>query len=499
MRFAGRGITRRDALKLGLLGGVALTIPAGIVASRASSTASSDPLTTLPEPFQAPFSVPPVLQRDSRTRTTDYYRIAMKQADAEIIPGLSTRIWGYNGLFPGPTIRTRSGRAAVVRFANKLPEGMVVHNHGAYADGNNDGHPADVVRPGTYKNYAYNNLQNARTMWYHDHVMDLTSPHVYKGLAGFFLIRDDFEDGLPLPEGPYDVPIMIQDRSFNSDGSFSANHEVPGNVMLVNGKPQPRFEVEARRYRLRFLNASNVESFELALDSGEPLNVIATEGGLLEAPVSVPSLPIVPAERYEAVVDFSAYPAGTRVVLKNLESFRPSTDDVMCFDVVPRQSADDSSVPATLRPPEAQRDATHLAGDPDSAVRTRRWTFEQTMGHWTINGKMWDEDRIDAAPREKETEIWEFVNEGGVEHPAHVHLVNFKVLDRNGNPPFAYENGWKEMVSVEPFQTVRVLIKWPKVPVGSKSPYVRRYPFHCHQLAHEDHMMMAQFKVKEPL
>jgi len=486
------------------LGGAALALPSGVVASRAASTASSDPLTTLPEPFQVPLSVPPVLKRGGRGRNADYYRVVMRKAEAEIIPGLSTRIWGYNGLFPGPTIQARSGRASVVRFSNKLPEGMVVHNHGAYADGNNDGHPADVVRPRTHKTYSYNNSQNARTMWYHDHVMDLTSPHVYKGLAGFFLIQDDFEDGLPLPKGPYDVPLMIQDRSFNSDGSFSDNHEIPGNVMLVNGKPQPRFEVAARKYRLRFLNASNVESFELALalESGEPvagpLTVIATEGGLLETPVSIPSLPIVPAERYEAVVDFSAYPVGTRIVLKNLKSFRPSTDDVMCFDVV-RQGTDDSSVPSTLRPPEAQRDATHLAEDPDSAVRTRTWTFEQTSGHWTINGKMWDENRIDADPREGETEVWEFVNNGGVEHPAHVHLTNFKVLDRNGNAPFAYENGWKETVSVGPFQTVRVLIKWPEVPVESKSPYARRFPFHCHQLAHEDHMMMAQFEVGEPL
>lgn len=464
------------------------------------------PLAELPEPFQVPFGVPPVLKAARRERKADYYRVTMREAEAEIIPGLRTPIWGYNGQFPGPTIRARKGRRSVVRFQNRLPEAMVVHNHGAYADGNNDGHPSDTIRPERAKEYDYNNRQNARTMWYHDHVEHLTAPHVYKGLAGFYLISDDFERDLPLPKGPYDLPVMIQDRLFNEDGSFSEDTTTPGNVMLVNGRPQPRLEVGARKYRLRLLNASNIQTVRLALvdaaapQTNIPFTVIGTEGGLMEAPVTVAELPVAAAERYEVVVDFSAHPVGTRLVMKNLASLRPSTEDVMCFDVV-RQETDGSSVPEVLRPAESQLDPTHQPADPDSAVRTKTWTLDQADGNWTINGMIWDEDRIDAAPREGETEIWEFVNATGVEHPAHVHLTNFKVLDRNGAPPQPYENGWKETVTVGGFQTVRVLIKWPRVPVerGSRSPYIRRYPFHCHQLQHEDHMMMAQFRVGKAL
>ncbi len=113
---------------------------------------------------------------------------------------------------------------------------------------------------------------------------------------------------------------------------------------------------------------------------------------------------------------------------------------------------------------------------------------------------MWDANRVDASPKEGDSEVWEFVNDGGVEHPAHPHLINFRVMERNGRAPLAHERGWKETVAVGPFETVRVLMKWPKVPVtpGSTSPWLRKYPFHCHQLEHEDHMMMVQFEVTKP-
>ena len=488
--------TRAEALKLGLLGGAALALPAGLGAAR---IAGGEPLASGAAPFEAGLTIPPVLRPVRRTASADFYRVVMREDEAQIVPGQPTPVWGYNGIFPGPTIRARKGRKAVVNYVNNLPEDMVVHVHGAYADGNNDGHPNDPIQPGRSKSYVYNNNQNARTMWYHDHAMDLTSPHVYKGLAGMYLIGDDFEDRLPLPKGPYDVPLMIQDRTFTADNAFNYPGGVFGNLILVNGKPQPRFEVAARRYRFRVLNASNAQSFELALDSGEPLTVISTEGGLLGEPLDVTTLPITMAERYEVVVDFSRYPVGSRVVLKNLKGLGAGTRDVMCFDVVRRES-DPSSVPSTLRPPSAQVDPTHLSDDTSVVRATRRWVFDQTGGHWTINGLHWDANRIDASPREGDAEVWEFVNAGGVEHPAHPHLINFRVMERNGKAPHAHEKGWKDTVSVGPFETVRVLTKWPKAPIepGSSSPFVRRYPFHCHQLEHEDHMMMLQFELNAP-
>lgn len=497
MSFGDRRRTRAEALRLGVLGGAALALPAGIGVSR---SAAAEPVAPLAAPFEVPLVVPPVLKPVRRTATTDYYRVVMREAEAQIVPGQPTPIWGYNGTFPGPTIRARRGRRTVVTQVNNLPEDMVVHLHGAYADGNNDGHPSNPVKPGGSKSYVYGNNQNARFMWYHDHAMDLTSPHVYKGLAGMFLLGDDFEDRLPLPKGPFDVPLMIQDRTFTADNRFNYPGGVFGNLILVNGKPQPRFEVQARRYRLRFLNASNAQSYELALDTGDPMTLIATEGGLLARPVEVTSLPITMAERYEVVVDFASFPVGSQVVLKNRKGFADGTRDVMRFDVVMRQGEDTSRVPPTLRPASAQVDPTHLSDDTSVVRATRRWVFDQTNGHWTINGLHWDANRIDARPREGDAEVWEFVNAQGVEHPAHPHLINFRVMERNGRAPLVHERGWKDTVAVGPFETVRVLMKWPKAPVetGSTSPWVRKYPFHCHQLEHEDHMMMLQYELLPP-
>ena len=157
-------------------------------------------------------------------------------------------------------------------------------------------------------------------------------------------------------------------------------------------------------------------------------------------------------------------------------------------------------MPAVLRPAAQQADATHMATTAAAAVVTRTWRFGKSWdGLYTINGKIYDENRIDAFPREGTTEVWEFSNGWGWSHPVHLHLVNFKILDRNGRAPRAHERGWKETVDLGPGERVRVLIKWPKVPVGpTPGKFLTRYAYHCHNLEHEDHDMMAQFQVVAP-
>jgi spore coat protein A len=195
------------------------------------------------------------------------------------------------------------------------------------------------------------------------------------------------------------------------------------------------------------------------------------------------------------VVDFADVPVGGSVVLKNLGG-KDGTANVMRFDVTHRVE-DDSRVPPVLRPPKDQEDPTHLPADPSEAVRTRRWVFKRQHGYWSINGKIWDPDRIDAAPREGEVEIWEFVNNGGGwVHPIHLHMANFKILSRNGRAPRPWERGWKETVFLDGNETARVLIKFPEVPVEGTGEYTRRYAYHCHLVEHEDHDMMLQFEVR---
>jgi len=338
----------------------------------------------------------------------DYYELTQREARAEILPGLDTTVWGYNGIFPGPTIEAQTGRRVVVLQRNELPVPTVVHLHGGVTSPESDGYPTDLILPtdGSFdgheghggipmgrvergtKEYVYPMDQPAATLWYHDHRIDFTGPQVYKGLAGFHIVRDEVEDNLSLPKGEKDVPLMICDRAFDEDSSFlypsvdPSLRDEPGveddfmegvlaDTILVNGAPWPFMEVSNTMYRLRFLNASNARRYELELDppasGGDSFIQVGSDVGLLGAPVSHERIPIAPAERFDVVVDFSEYPVGTEVTLKNRIG-EGSSAQLMRFRVV-RAEREDSSVPDKL-------DEVELI-DPDSATETRRFRFHR--------------------------------------------------------------------------------------------------------------------------
>jgi FtsP/CotA-like multicopper oxidase with cupredoxin domain len=487
-------LPRRDFLRrAGLLGG--LVVPAGLAGVRTgwwnppSSFAIAgdevlDGIAPSPPvvPFQAPFRTPPVLRPTRADADTDYYEITMRPATLEILPGRPTTIWGFNGQFPGPTIKARSGRRVVVRQRNELPDaGPSVHLHGGHVAPDSDGYPTDMIASGAAKDYVYPNGQIAATLSYHDHEMGRTGRNVYMGLFGAYLIEDDVEASLNLPSGDYDVPLIIQDRAFRLDGSLLYSpdmmHGALGDVILVNGVPQPRFEVANRKYRLRILNGSNAREYGLTLSSGQPSLQIATDGGMLPRPVRRTTIPLFPFERVEVVVDFSEVPVGSQVILRN-EFDAGRTGQVMLFDVV-RREADPSTLPSSLRPLERL--------EPASASATRDFTLGMDGMTWVINSQRFDPARVDATPRMGSTEIWRFQNRSGMAHPMHIHLDMFQILDRNGAPPSEAESGWKDTVAVGPDEVVRVIVRF--------TDYTGRYLVHCHNLEHEDEAMMAQFEV----
>src|SRR3954466_16340912 len=300
-------------------------------------------------PFTQPLKIPPVLQPSRTDATTDYYNVSIQAGTANIIPGKTTPIWGYNGQFPGPTIVATKGRPVSVHMTNNLGEAMSTHLHGGHTPSIYDGLPNDLVAFGASKDYNYPSTESARTMWYHDHAVDVTARHVWNGLAGFYLIKDPQEAALNLPSGNYDCPLMLMNRAFSSDGSMPYQ-DGSGDVMLVNGVPLPYFKVEARKYRFRILNASNDDFYNLSLSNSQAMIQVANEGGLLPSPVSRTAVSLTPAERADVVIDFSKVAVGTSIKLSSGSGWR-SGGDVMRFDVVARTSTDTSTVPSTLRGP----------------------------------------------------------------------------------------------------------------------------------------------------
>jgi spore coat protein A, manganese oxidase len=504
-------LRRRELLKLGLFGSAALLLPAERVARTKLAIRNRIPASRLPKPFTVPFAVPP-LAVPVRTAPvdgleTDIYSLVQRQESREVLPGLQTDIWGYNGITPGPTIVVDQNRQTLVRQDNQLPRvhpqlrytvWTSTHLHGSASLPQYDGYASDITNVGRFKDYKYPNVQNARTAWYHDHGVHITAPNAYMGLAAMYIIHDPLELSLPIPHGRYDVPMVLKDAMFTSSGQliFDDNGAsgLFGDVILVNGRPWPAMPVERRKYRFRILNASISRSYDLALSTGDPLTVIGTDGGLMPAPQPTETMRVGMAERYEVVIDFAKYAAGQRIVLQNRGLPNnvdfDTTGVIMAFDVTgDATDTSDNDVPDVINP-----DNETMKLQPSQAKRTRLLDFVRQNGEWTVNGLTWEDvinsgfkDTV-ANPGLDDIEIWELRNKsGGWFHPVHIHLVDFKILDRNGQPPHPYEQGPKDVAYVGEGESVRV--------IASFGPHLGRYMIHCHNLVHEDHDMMVQYEV----
>lgn len=458
-----------------------------------------------------------------------------------------TTIWGYNGTYPGPTIEVPKDSYVQVKWENKLPlrhlfpvdhtlhgtvdtpdVRTVVHLHGANVEADSDGHPeAWFSRDYRYVGpkftggvYEYTNHQPGALLWYHDHAVGITRLNVYAGLAGFYIIRDHLETRLNLPSGPYEIPIMIQDKTFNEDGSLfypdnatpPVDYPVPstpsfffGNTIVVNGKAWPYLEVEPRKYRFRILNASNLRAYDLSLSNGGEFCQIGTDLGLLHHPVKLSSFILEPAERIDVIIDFSEY-KGQEITLLNNSPAPPSpgTELIMQFRVGNRlRCPDTSTIPDELMP-------SHKI-DPALAVKERTMHLEETTDQYgrvlhLLNNKRFS-DPATETPALDSIEIWHLVNHFDFPHPIHIHLVHFEILgrkvfteedfDEHGNykfdlesltPPLDFEKGPKDTVRTESGQVTSIIMHFKE--------HSGDYVWHCHILEHEDNDMMRPLRVE---
>ena len=549
-------LSRRDLLKLGILSSAAVAIPLERFARTEAASLTRLSSSQLPKAFQKPLPIPPVLRPtwEDPEANLAYYEIFQQQGLADILGnGKMTKIWGYNGITPGPTISVQRGQRAVVRQVNDLRDSSgkplrhptlgyepatSTHLHGSASLPQYDGYASDITRVGEYKDYRYPNIQDARTLWYHDHGVHQTASNAYFGLAAQYHLHDETEASLPIPKGKYDIPLTIRDAIFATTGDLiyddGGESSLMGDVILVNGAPQPYMKVEPRKYRFRILNASISRSYNIALTTSasrtsadQPMTVIATDGGLMPKPQVVTSFRHGMAERYEVIIDFSKFKPGTRVYLKNLEQKNnvtfASTKDIMCFDV--GSVVSDWSNNEVAGPDGKLNPNMDVMGLTEAMATgpKRRFEVVRKNGMWTVSGKTWvdvvnsDFKSSSANVADGAIEVWDLVNpSGGWFHPFHIHLVDFKILSRNGKAPFPHEQGPKDVVYLGENETVRIALKFAgpenddatrcyeeeSVRLGGETVAAGqrcgRYMMHCHNLVHEDHDMMTQFWVGGP-
>ncbi|MEH7307896.1 multicopper oxidase family protein [Neobacillus drentensis] len=497
--------------------------------------------------------IPPILKPQWKDSVYTYYEVKMTEFKQSLHRDLNeTTVWGYEGSYPGPTIEVESGEKVFIKWMNDLPDKhllpvdytvhgahkdvqevrTVVHVHGACVEWESDGYPEawftkgfEKVGPFFKKQvYQYDNCDRASTLWYHDHTLGITRLNVYAGLAGFYLIRDPLERSFNLPSGKYDVPLVIQDKTFNQDGSLyypkqpqkpvpeletSIVPEFFGDTILVNGKVYPYLNVEPRKYRFRLLNAANSRFFRIKLDSGQRMYLIATERGLMQQPLGVNEIMLSPAERADVIIDFTNLEGKHIIMTNDAPAPFPSGDPVnehtgtvMQFRVTrPLANVDTSVIPAYMMPYPLMNE--------QSASKSRNLTFTDNMDRYgrplmLLDNKQWD-DPITENPKLGSTEIWYLINLSPDSHPIHIHLIDFQVIDRRNFdvdrynkeksihytgpplPPEPQERGWKDTVRADPNQVTRIIMKF--------GPFTGLYVWHCHMLEHEDYEMMRPFIV----
>ena len=578
---------------------------------------ATPPLTKWMDPLIS--AIPVLTPNTSLYPGADYHEIFMDGGRWQFhtqLPVTSTRkftTWGYGSTYNGnnffiaylgPTIQATSGRGVVVKFINNLPEFHPIqqsidptvpdaemygwmpggratpHLHGGFTAPQFDGHPhswwtkkgvpevgkrclpqgaLDAVNERTF---TYSNAQQATQLWYHDHAMGITRLNVYAGLAGLYFIRDAADTGvagtgLNLPAGPYEIPLVIQDKVFNLDGSLwypilgvTPQHplwmpEFFGDTPVVNGKCYPFLNVEPRKYRFRILNGSQARFYNLWITSPNKGNLLLTQIGaeqsLLPVPYILPggTFLISPGERADIIADFTGLPVGTVLTMKNNANAPfpgggggPNIPEILQFRVVAMTGPDTSVIspvltgaPAlgasTKTRPIVMKETAAPTGTGNKVaptdMRLNGWWFDQPIS--SVNPNL----LIEESPQVNTVETWEYINLTVDAHPMHSHLVKFQVVNRQAFDVAAFTAAWLAWVAggrvgAPPVPT---LLGAPLLPLGDELGWkdtAKAYPgqilrlralyelppltvmpaeyvYHCHILEHEENEMMRPFAV----
>jgi len=475
-------------------------------------------------------------------------------------------VWGFNDgthgtLTPGPTYHANYGIPQMTRNINSLPPinqnggfgmpSVTTHLHNSHNPSESDGNPCDFYGAGHFCDQYYPNVlagftstnppngdinESLSTLWYHDHRVDFTSQNTYKGLLGFYCLFNQFDTGdestgFHLPSFPqFDIPLAFADKVYDDTGTLAFDlftlDGILGDKFLVNGKIQPFFNVEPRRYRFRLLDTGPSRFYSYFLTDLTNLNavnqfwVIANDGNLLPNPVEVTTVRIGPAERVDVIIDFKQF-AGKTIYLENrllqfngqgpvppnnfpvanpnqnpqvecndgngniLSDIKPAgTGDLLLKFVVSSKAVNDGSVDPRTNPTFYQLPSTT---DEPRIVRT--FKFDRLNGQWSINGQFMDCNQFRFEVQQNSVEQWLLTNlSGDWTHPIHIHLEEHQILSRNRMPPpLAVERSRKDVTQLHQNERVQLFFRF--------RDWVGKYPIHCHNVVHEDHAMMALWHV----
>jgi FtsP/CotA-like multicopper oxidase with cupredoxin domain len=447
--------------------------------------------------FKTPLAIPPLLDDIVDDRGRSVFDLTLQTGSKRIVPSGEATTWGVNGPLLGPTLRARRGEVVAPVVHNELPEDTTIHWHGMHLPAVMDGGPHQMIGTGESWHPEWTIENPASTLWYHPHPHGRTAEHVYRGVAGLFLIEDDESDALGLPHGygVDDVPLIVQDRLFDDSGELEFRNTgglgLFGDTILVNGTYDPSFAVTRTLTRFRILNGSNTRFYNLGFTDDRPFRLIATDNGFVPGePVELTRLLVGPGERAEIVVAFAA---GDDVILRSHEQ------DLHGVDVIDRLiGANDTfdlirfrAIPGLSGSPSLPIQLAVGNGPPVVPDDARRRTF-RLDGHTAINGKEMDMTRIDEVVPAGALEVWE-VESNSQPHTFHIHGATFHVLEVEGEKPPAHLRGPKDTVFVSSGHSVRLAVQF-----GQHTDPDMPYMFHCHLLRHEDNGMMGQFVVVEP-
>jgi len=492
-----RTMTRRVLIGAGVVAGVGVLVGGSGAFLALRGTQPKSNVGTLS--FTTPLSIPPLLDGVIDDRGRKVFDLTVHTGGKRLVPAGEAATWGINGPLLGPTLRARRGDLVAPVVHNELPEETTIHWHGMHLPAAMDGGPHQMIPVGDTWRPEWTVDQPASTLWYHPHPHGKTAEHVYKGVAGLFLIEDDESDRLELPReyGVDDVPLIIQDKNFTEDGDLtldtgsflevggSVNFGILGDTILVNGTWDPFFAVTRSLIRFRVLNGSNARFYNLGFTDDRPFHLIATDNGFIPgAPVELTRLMVGPGERSEILVAFAE---GDDVVLRSFEQdVERQIGGNDTFDLVSFRASDALEPSAPL--PDTLGSSGETPSVPDDA-RVRR--FELNV-HTRINDKEMDVSRIDEVVPAGALEIWQ-VESSGSPHTFHVHGATFHVLAVDGQALPAHLRGPKDTVRVDDDHPVTLAVRFD-THIDPDTPYM----FHCHVLRHEDNGMMGQFVVVEP-